>query len=250
MHLLYIDESGSAEHTNFVLGGAAIYEGAIQQISKQLDDLQTHYFPHEAGLVEFHVRALRARTFGKEATLSRERFLAMLDDIATVIVEAHPHGIALFGTVVHRPSYPDQDCYNLAFEDMCKRFDSFLVGKHKAGHTSKGLLVLDRSSQETEIQRLSVEFKALGTRWGKLYNIVDAPLFADSHNSRLIQLADFVASSLFRRYEFGEARDLDKIKRRFHQADGVFHGLKHMISRREQCQCAACVSRVVNSIAP
>lgn len=245
MHLLYIDESGSSEHTHFVLGGVAIFEGAIEQISKQLDDLQTHYFPNEVGLVELHIRALRARTFEKEPTLTREQFFALLDDIANVIVGAHPHGIVLFGTAVHRPSYPDQDCYNLAFEDMCKRFDSFLVGRHKAGYTSKGLLVLDRSSQEAEIQRISTEFKALGTRWGKLYNIVDAPLFADSHNSRLIQLADFVASAIFRRYESGEARDLDKIKRRFHQADSVLHGLKHMISKREQCLCAACVSRTI-----
>ena len=244
MHLLYIDESGSSEHTNFVLGGVAIFEGAIDQISKQLDDLQTHYFPDETGLVELHIRVLRARSLAPGSAFGREQFFQLLDDIADVIVGAHPFGLTLFGTVVHRPSFAGQDHYNLAFEDMCKRFDSFLVGKHKTGHTSKGLLILDRSTQQDEIQRLSTEFKALGTRWGKLYNIVDAPLFAESHNSRMIQLADFVSSALFRRYEFGQARDLDKIKRRFYQAEGVLHGLKHMISKREECMCTACVSRV------
>jgi Protein of unknown function (DUF3800) len=244
MHLLYIDESGSDEHTNFVLGAVAVFEGEIEQISKQLDDLQTHYFPNDPNLVEFHVRELRARSLQRGSNFTQQEFFKLIDDIASVIVGAHPFGLTLFGTVVHRPSYPDQDNYNLAFEDMCKRFDSFLVAKHKSGHPSKGLLILDRSAQESEIQRISTEFKAFGTRWGKLYNIVDAPLFAESHTSRMIQLADFVSYALFRRYEFGHARDLDKITRRFHQTDGVLHGLKHMISRREECMCAACVSRV------
>jgi hypothetical protein len=51
MYLLYIDESGSGEHTNFVLGGVAVFEGEIEQISQQLDTLQIHYFPEEANLV-------------------------------------------------------------------------------------------------------------------------------------------------------------------------------------------------------
>jgi len=244
MHLLYIDESGSNEHTNFVLGGVAVFEGEIEQIIRRLDDLQTHYFPDEKDLVEFHVRELRTRSLKPESTFIKDQFFALLDDIASVIVGAHPLGLTLFGTVVHKPSFPGQDHYNLAFEDMCSRFDRFLVGRHKAGHPSKGLLILDQSSQKGEIQRLSSEFKALGTRWGKLYNIVDAPLFSESHSSRMIQLADFVSSALFRRYEFSSARDLDKIKRRFYQEDGVLHGLKHMISKREQCMCTACVSRV------
>jgi hypothetical protein len=244
MHLLYIDESGSNEHTNFVLGGVAVFEGEIEQISQQLDTLQNHYFPDEANLVEFHVRELRARSLKPESNFKQEHFFKLLDDIASVIIGAHPFGLTLFGTVVNRPSFPGQDHYNLAFEDMCKRFDSFLVGKHKSGHTSKGLLILDRSAQQDELQRISIGFKAFGTRWGKLYNIVDAPLFAESHNSRMIQLADFVSYALFRRYESGHTRDLDKITRRFYQADGVLHGLKHMISRREECMCTACVSRV------
>jgi hypothetical protein len=244
MHLLYIDESGSAEHRNFVLGGVAVFENNIEQINKQLDDLQTHYFPADAGLVELHVRELRGRMMAPGSTFTRPQFFQLLDDIADVIVGAHPSALTLFGTVVYRPSFMGKDPYNLAFEDMCKRFDRFLVSQHKAGHTSKGLLILDRSAQEDQIKKMSTEFKALGTRWGKLYNIVDAPLFAESNSSRMIQLADFVASALFRRYESGDARDLDKIMRRFHQADGVVHGLKHMIDRREQCMCSACISRV------
>jgi hypothetical protein len=245
MYLLYIDESGSSEHANFVLGGVAVFEGAIEQLSKQMDDLQVHYFPHEQEPVEFHIRELRNRSKQPGSEFTEQHFFQLVDDIASVITGAHPFGLLLFGTVIHRPSFPGQDPYVLAFEDMCKRFDTFLVREHKAGHTHKGLLILDRSAQQDELHAVSIEFKALGTRWGKLYNIVDAPLFADSRRSRMVQLADFVSYALFRRYEWGHARDLDKIKRRFVQTEGVIHSLKHMINKREECMCTACVSRVL-----
>ena len=55
-------------------------------------------------------------------------------------------------------------------------------------------------------------------------NIADTPFFVDSRASRLVQIADHVAYSVFRRYNWGDAQYLDIIASRFDEADGVIHG--------------------------
>jgi len=43
------------------------------------------------------------------------------------------------------------------------------------------------------LQNLAQGFRESGTRWGKLRNLAEVPLFVDSRMSRIIQLADLVA---------------------------------------------------------
>jgi len=83
----------------------------------------------------------------------------------------------------------------------------------------------------------------VGTQWGVLRNLADTPLFVDSRASRLVQIADHVAYSVFRRYNTGDAQYFDIIASRFDEADGVIHGLVHKHSERYSCTCPACLSR-------
>jgi len=93
------------------------------------------------------------------------------------------------------------------------------------------------------LQKLSREFRKAGTRWGSLKNIADSPFFVDSRASRLVQLADHVAYSVFRRYNTGDAQYMDIIASRFDEADGVYHGLSHKHADRLNCTCHGCLSR-------
>jgi uncharacterized protein DUF3800 len=71
----------------------------------------------------------------------------------------------------------------------------------------------------------------------------DTPFFVDSRASRLVQLADHVAYSVFRRYNSGDAQYMDIIASRFDEADGVIHGLCHKHNERVTCMCPGCLSR-------
>lgn len=113
------------------------------------------------------------------------------------------------------------------------------------------MMVLDKTTRETSLQKLSREFRKAGTRWGALKQIADTPFFVDSKASRLVQLADHAAYSVFRRFNSGDAQYMDIISSRFDEADGVIHGLSHKHAEKMTCVCPGCLSRrLANSKAP
>jgi hypothetical protein len=65
----------------------------------------------------------------------------------------------------------------------------------------------------------------------------------DSRASRMIQMADLVAWSTFRKHEHKDGRFFDPIIRLFDADGGVLHGLVHHRSHSEECYCPACFSR-------
>ena len=81
----------------------------------------------------------------------------------------------------------------IAFEDLCSRFDRYLQRLRASGDKQRGLVILDKSAHETTLQQMAVGFRTLGTRWGVIRRLADTPLFVDSRASRVIQLADHVA---------------------------------------------------------
>jgi hypothetical protein len=105
------------------------------------------------------------------------------------------------------------------------------------------LIVLDRTTRETSLQKLSKEFRKDGTRWGALKNIADTPFFVDSKASRLVQIADHIAHSVFRRYNSGDTQYFDLVAHRFDAVDGVIHGLAHKHADAAICTCPGCLSR-------
>ena len=105
------------------------------------------------------------------------------------------------------------------------------------------MIVLDKTTRETSLQKLSREFRKTGTRWESLKHIADTPFFVDSKASRLVQLADHIAYSVFRRFNTGDAQYMDIISPRFDEADGIIHGLSHKHSEKMTCMCPGCLSR-------
>src|SRR5208283_5309410 len=72
-----------------------------------------------------------------------------------------------------------------------------------AGDSQGGMIILDKTTRANSLQKLRREFRKVGTQWGSLKNIADTPFFVDSRASRLVQIADHVAYSVFRRYNAG-----------------------------------------------
>ncbi len=135
----------------------------------------------------------------------------------------------------------------MAFEDVSSRFDMYLSRQYASTkENQRGLIVLDKTSYETNLQNLAYTFRRSGNRWGSyLKNICEIPLFVDSKASRIIQLADHIAYAIFRRYNAGDLNYFNCIEGRFdqEQATGIIHGLAHKQTQIPYCTCPACITR-------
>ena len=248
MHLLYLDDSGSANDSDqayFVLGGVSVFEAQVYFLNSQLDQLASQIETANPHSLEFHASDIYQ---GREVigdywkTWTREKRRNVISSVFKIFNDAYSTTTA-FACAIHKPSFPDEDPVERAFEDLCSRFDQHLKNLSEGADKQRGLIILDKSSYETSLQKLSRDFRRYGTRWNSIQNLAETPLFLDSKASRLIQLADHIAYSVFRRYEVSDTWMFDQIVSRIKQKDGVLHGLAHLQKTDKNCMCPACLSR-------
>ena len=173
--------------------------------------------------------------------MRRSRRLEIINSALDILSGTH-RSVRLFAIAVHKQAVAPQDPVEYAFEEICNRFDLRLT-RRGTEERQRGLVVMDKSHYENTLQNLAQGFRESGTRWGKLRNLAEVPLFVDSRMSRIIQLADLAAWATWRRYERGDTGYFDRIVSRFDTEGGVIHGLVHYKPREEQCHCPACMSR-------
>jgi hypothetical protein len=124
MHVLYLDESGKEEHENFVLAGAAVFEGDMRGVMQQLDSLALKYFGEDADSTELHVTGLRSLAWSEtNDSFSKEEFYSWSHDMGVLVRDYEPYrGMILFGQVIHRPSLkPHEDPYLVAGQAIRQR---------------------------------------------------------------------------------------------------------------------------------
>jgi hypothetical protein len=245
MYLLYLDDSGSAGNQNeshLVLAGLAIFERQVHWLATELEALAHKLAPANPDDVEFRASDIFNHRKPPWNDLTKEDCREAIKDVLRIVARSHPSTRA-FACAVHKKSFPNTDPMELAFEELCNRFDLLLKRLHAAEDTQRGLIVLDKSSYETSLQHLTRKFRSLGTRWGVLKNLADTPLFVESTASRAVQIADHIAYAVYRRYEGGDAQFFDIIASRFDQDDGSVHGLVHKQVVDPRCMCVACVTR-------
>jgi hypothetical protein len=243
MFLLYVDESGNPDGQQdryFVLGGIAMFERIPYFMNQAVNELEAQFFPNNP--VEFHAQAIVAHAEEPWKSLPAEKRFAILNDLCEIITR---HDVVLFAVALERSTTAEP--ITRAFEELCTRFDLFLERQHSAGNQQRGLIIFDETRYESRLQTLLGEYRNTGTRHRRLRNFADVPFFADSKSTRLLQLADFVAYSVFRRYERADTRWLDKIISKCDSADGRIHGLVHLTSNYSVCPCPACLTRRITA---
>jgi hypothetical protein len=199
MYLLYLDDAGSPGSPGedyFVLGGISVYEAQVDWFGRELDKLASP-FDNSPEDVEFHAPSIFSRRPPPWKSIGIDGARGVIESVLKV-AEASYETIGLFACAIQKKSFPHYEPLELAFEDLCQRFDYFLSRRRQQGDQQRGMIILDRTTRETSLQRLSREFRKVGTRWGPLKNIADTPFFVDSKASRLVQLADHVAYAVFR----------------------------------------------------
>ena len=245
MHLLYLDDSGSANNPNeeyFVLGGVSLFEAQAHWITQRLDNLAEDINPGDPYSVEFHASDIFARRSSPWDRMSRDEARGVIKAVLRAMADLYESARA-FACAIHKNSFPSEDPIELAFEDLCSRFDRYLARLRDSGDRQRGLLIVDRSARETSLQKMALNFRVLGTKWGVICNLADTPFFVDSTASRVVQLADHIAYAVFRRYNAGDSQYFDIIADKFDSADGIMHGLAHKQSVNPSCMCPACMSR-------
>ena len=245
MYLLYLDEAGdfnSWQNQNCaVLGGVAVHEGQLERISILVDQVQAKWFPGITLPLEFHASAIRAGKDRFRSFTPADRALMLSDLFGLLSKEQFPQLVAFATAIdVSAVKTPTQALGD-TFEDVCQRFNTFLVRGFGKGIKNKGLLVIDHSSYSEPIYRdLISRFRSTGTRYGYLHNIVDTPFFTESHYTRFMQLADWVAWAAFRYHESKDPTYLDQILPRFDRSSPKSSppdGFKHITARA--CACRA-----------
>ncbi len=228
MHLLYVDESGHASDATqkyFILAGISIFERKTHWIEQKLNDIAAHFEPNNPHTLELHGSPMRSGRAGWRRVPKLDRETAIKECLKVAISDQHFGAVRLFGAVVNKSKSSGVDPVLDSFEQVTSRFDMFLQRLHMKGDTQRGLMLCDESSTEQRIQTLAREFKYSGHTYGKTRNYSEVPVFLNSRASRLIQLADLVAYSMFRHYEHGDSQYFDIFKHRFDTEDGIQHGL-------------------------
>jgi hypothetical protein len=243
MHILYLDESGGPNSWNvqnhFVLGGVAIHEGQIDAIAKRVNALQSEYFPGLTVPIHFHATEIR-EGIGRFRLMQRSRRDELLEAMYSIINDFRfPHEI-VFAVAIHVSSVTNgNQALHDTFEEICSRFNNFLIWQYRSGVPSKGLVILDEVRMG-EYRHIMDELHASGTRYGYLGNIVDIPYFAKCNETRMLQLADFISNAVFRYYERRENKYLDMVLPVIYKKPitNKIDGAKHIT--KLSCDCFCC----------
>jgi hypothetical protein len=240
MYLLYLDDSGSvrnAADSHIILAGLAVFERQPFWFSNEMDTLAQEIWPTDPFELEFHGTDMFSGN-KKWRKIKKEIRYEVYNKALNVLSRSNK--AVLFGAAIHKQAISPEDPMEFAFEQIVSRFDKFLTRLYKNNNTQRGIIILDESSHETSLQRLSHEFRRSGHRWGRTHNISEVPLFVDSKATRMIQYADLVAYAIRHYYQHGTSAYIDTISNLFDSEGGSLHGLIHYTPSDTKCNCIAC----------
>ena len=248
MHILYVDESGSVDNPKekyFILAGVSVFERGVYHLIEALDTIVREFGLGDPGEIELHGSPMYQGSIAPWRSVARPQREIMMKSALSKLGPGNA-SVRLFGVVIDKAAVSPRDPVQMAFEEICNRFNLYLTRRNNRGRpedSQRGLVVMDDTRHELPLQALARQFRTDGTRWGQLRNMAEVPLFVDSRASRLIQVADLIAYSMWRKYEHRDGRFFDDLVPIFDQEGGVIHGLVHHRSRTETCFCPACMSR-------
>ena len=203
MYLLYADDSGVTSDPNVkysVLAGFATFENQTFWIQKAVDEIMLKHTGRAD--LELHASPIRSGK-GIWRGFPKSKRDAILKETLKYIKETYPRQFILFGAVI---SNENEETPEELFSQLTSRFDKFLKRKFlKFDESARGLAIFDKTKMENKYQNWSKIYQTLGNRWNeKLNNFAEVPLFLDSSISRAIQVADLIAFSLFRFFEYND----------------------------------------------
>lgn len=129
MHLLYLDDSGSANNAQesyLVLGGLSVFEAQAHYFTRELDALAAEISPQSPHNLEFHASDIFSGRCAPWQGMKRLDRLEIIKRVLRIVAKAYDSA-KVFVCAIHKPSFPNSDPMELAFEDLCSRFNLISV---------------------------------------------------------------------------------------------------------------------------
>lgn len=221
MYIVFLDESGqpggfNKEHNKlgvntskyFTLGGFMIDADNILDIESKLKEIKKKYTLNSNHEIKWHT------TYSKIG-LDFEQYKNMKLEIIRMISQ---YKNSVIGIVVDKEScyknkdYIDNsnDLYAVALHLLMERYSMETMKKSNKGIIKPVIMIADSrqsmnsSKLDKELQIAYLRAKNMGTHFVNFPNFCEGIIFVDSDNFTGIQLADFCAGAIHRKYEQGD----------------------------------------------
>lgn len=240
MHILFVDESGSAPEPDkaalqpfFVLGGIVIPEDIWAKMATDLARLKAHY-----GISgEIKWRNFAPDKGGKAHALShlsaeqKDQLRVQLYEVIRRYKSVRLICVVANTVKAFELGYVNSanDLYWYSYKMLTERFQYYLQDLERVvGQKLNGMVVCDHRGPKDDERLRELHHKLVNGKGGVISsygNMVEGLFIAPSHLSVGIQFADMVAGAVFRAFKAQDARFADQIKESFRASpSGVMEG--------------------------
>lgn len=218
MYMIYVDESGnpgcSGTSQYFILSGLILSSSDWNDCFARIRDLrrylkEEYHFPiraelHAAALVDTRIGGRYERALG-----GRKTRMCLYEDVMRLMPGIFPNGktfsVHIDKNAANQSGFKRSNYLSLAWDFLLNRYHSYL---RKTWKNSVGIVISDHSATATitsQLRKMRV-YNPLPSRYSPrgyynepLHTIIEDPVFRDSEASYMIQMADFIAHSLYRK---------------------------------------------------
>lgn len=233
MHMLFVDESGSAPEADkvaqnpvFVLGGLVLREDVWIDMARSLASLKRHHgiqgeikWRHFAPDKGARPSALSHLAMPGKEDLRSELYRIIRRQACSRIlcVVADTEQAYACGQV-----RTASDLYWSCYERLTDRFLDFLDSEGEAQRTRQhGIVVCDHRGAKDDALLRELHHRLFHHRWDttdRVAALVEGLFIAPSHLSVGIQFADLVAGAVYRRYRHDDHRFVQQLQECFHRS--------------------------------
>lgn len=241
MKIIFLDESGQpggfdkiknelTENTSkyFTLGGFMIDADEILKVEKGMKGIKLKY-----GINQYH--EVKWHTTYSKLGLNFNQYKNMKEDIIEFISK---YKNSIIGIVVDKKSCYKNKCYintpndlySVALHLLMERY-CMEIYKAKEKNNTKPTIMIADSRQSINSNKLDKELKIaylraknMGTHFIEFPNFCENIIFVDSDDFSGIQIADFCAGAIHRKYENEDKTFFDKLKPAIRKHKGTIYG--------------------------
>lgn len=230
MHILFVDESGSAPEPSkaaqqpfFVLGGIVIPEDIWAKMAGDLARLKTQY--GIAGEIKW--RNFAPDKGGKQHALShlsaeqKDSLRVQLYEIVRRYKSVRLICVVANTVLAFSKGYVKtaDDLYWYSYKMLTERFQYYLQDLERVvGQKLNGIVVCDHRGPKDDERLRELHHKLVNGKSGVVSsygNMIEGLFIAPSHLSVGIQFADMVAGAVFRAFKADDSRFADQIQETF-----------------------------------
>ena len=218
MYIIFLDESGQPGGYNekakkltkgsskyFILSGFMIDANAILNIETALKDIKIKY-----GLNPYH--EFKWNTRYKELGIEYDKINNMKKEIMNIVTKYKNSVVGIIMDKEYCYKNKDfvqnsNDLYALSLHLLMERCCMQITDKEGRNTVTPAMIFADsrkndkNNKLDLELQIAYLRAKNMGTHFVKFPNFCDSIIFADSDYTAGIQIADFCAGAIFRKFE-------------------------------------------------